>query len=486
MINLQNPSIPIHQNAIEIDRTIIDLQAVLSLSLSWLTQPYGRAYKNLDVTQNKRVYYPQVYLGTQNNSPRYITITPDNDKEGQCFFYVNREVVTEYQAGQHSFLTYDVGIIFSVNLELINSALLDTTIFTANLVADVRDVLTRQNLGTRYRLVINSVDYDFQTVFSGFSVEDSTVLEKAPLQHFKVNCTVVLQEECGIAPSSDCETLLSKLTTEQLNDCILPTYDFSDTVVQDATTGQQQTDMTDWLCTATPNIPTSFLLDGVNESFSTANTALNDWDGKTPFTITCWMRSPNYAKNQGIVSKMEGASIGRGWYFVITATGFGLAKAGTVGDVTARTTAITNTNNTWYHFAFTDDGSGLASGMKLYRDGVLMTSTSSFTAFNTTATNTSDLKIGTFLTAGFLDGNVCYTRVWKKEFSASDIIADYNARNLLNTPLYPADLVAGFTPNQTAIYANGIWNARNEADATNGFGSTNNLEYADLTTDIPT
>jgi hypothetical protein len=96
------------------------------------------------------------------------------------------------------------------------------------------------------------------------------------------------------------------------------------------------------------------------------------------------------------------------------------------------------------------------------------------------------LEIGTFLNTGFLEGNICYTRAWKKEFSAADILADYNARELLEDPLYPDDLVAGFTPNQTAILALNTWNARNEADATNGFGSTANLEYTDLTLDIPT
>jgi hypothetical protein len=284
-----------------------------------------------------------------------------------------------------------------------------------------------------------------------------------------------------------CTLLLQRLTTEQKNDCILPSYDFSNPVVQDATTPTQQTDLSNWLCTpVTPTQPGSFLLDGFNESFSTANTSLNDWDGKTPFTITCWMRSSDYSKAQGILAKMVGASLARGWYFVITSTGFGLAKAGTVGDVSTRTTAITNTNDTWYHFAYTDDGSGLVSGMKLYRDAVLMTPTSTFSAFNTTSTNNADLKIGTFLNTGLLDGNICYTRAWKKEFSAADILADYNVRELLENPLYPDDLVAGFKPNQAAIYANDIWNLRNEADVTNGFGSTNNLEYADLTTDIPT
>ena len=115
-----------------------------------------------------------------------------------------------------------------------------------------------------------------------------------------------------------------------------------------------------------------------------------------------------------------------------------------------------------------------------------MTPTSAFSTFNTTSTNNSDLKVGTYLNTGFLDGNICYTRAWKKEFSAADILADYNARELLENPLYPDDLVAGFKPNQTAIFALNKWNLRNEADAINGFGSTNNLEPPDLTTDIPT
>jgi hypothetical protein len=172
-------------------------------------------------------------------------------------------------------------------------------------------------------------------------------------------------------PPTRCQRIVSGLTKDDLLYCIQPLYDYADPETQAALSPTQEADLTTLLCTpVTPTIPGSFLLDGFNESFSTASTALNDWDGKTPLTITCWMRSSNYAKAQGIVSKMAGASLARGWYFVITSTGFGLAKAGTSGDVTTRTTTITNTNNTWYHFAFTDDGSGLASGMKLYRDGV--------------------------------------------------------------------------------------------------------------------
>jgi len=196
MILLQNPSIPVATNAIEIDAAIIDIQSHLDSGLLWLTNGYGRAYKNVDTTQGNTVYYPEVYLGTQNNSQRYTNISPDNDKQGQNFFFVTKETISQFQPGMHSFLTYDTAIIFSVNMELINSALLGTEIYQQILVAQVRDVLTRQLLGSSYQLKINSVDLLFDNVFSEFDLKDAEQLEKAPLSHFRFNCSITLPEIC--------------------------------------------------------------------------------------------------------------------------------------------------------------------------------------------------------------------------------------------------------------------------------------------------
>jgi hypothetical protein len=196
MINLQNPSIPVQANPIEIDRAIVDLQTKLSDNITWLTHGYGRAYKNLDLTQNRTVFYPEVYLGTQNNSQRYTNISPDNDKTGQCFFLVTQELVNEFQQGQYAYLEYDVAIIFSVNLELINSTLLATDYFLQNCVAEVRNCLTRIPTGAPYQLVINDAQFLFEDVFAEFDLNDAQVLEKAPLTHFRLNTTITLQEEC--------------------------------------------------------------------------------------------------------------------------------------------------------------------------------------------------------------------------------------------------------------------------------------------------
>jgi hypothetical protein len=157
MILLQNPNMPVPTNAVEIDAAILDVKAKLESGLTWLTNGYGRTYKNLDARNGTTVFYPEAYLGEQNNSHRYINLSPDNDKQGQCFFYVVRENITQFQPG-------------------------------------------RQLLGADYQLTVTSVDFLFETVFAEFDLADAQQLEKAPLSHFRFNVTIQLPEECP-APS---------------------------------------------------------------------------------------------------------------------------------------------------------------------------------------------------------------------------------------------------------------------------------------------
>lgn len=198
MILLQNPSIPTATNPVEIDAAILDIKAKLETNLTWLTHGYGRTYKNLDARNGTTVFYPEVYLGTQNNSQRYVNISPDNDKTGQCMFYVFRENIQQFNTNMYSFLSYDTAIIFSVNMDLINTRVLETEIFQQNLVAQVRDVLTRKLLAVNYNLTITSIDFLFENVFSEFNLADATQLEKAPLSHFRFNCTIQLPEACPV------------------------------------------------------------------------------------------------------------------------------------------------------------------------------------------------------------------------------------------------------------------------------------------------
>ena len=87
MILLQNPNEPVPTNPIEIDAAIVDMQSKLSSNISWLTQAYGRAYRNIDLSTGERIYFPEIYLGEQNNSYRYLNVTPDSDRDWETKRY---------------------------------------------------------------------------------------------------------------------------------------------------------------------------------------------------------------------------------------------------------------------------------------------------------------------------------------------------------------------------------------------------------------
>jgi len=197
MTVIQNPTVPTPTDPIEIDKAIESMRTILATWLPWLSNNYGRAYEHADVTQSGDTrIYPEVYLGTQNNSQRYTIVTPDNDKEGQCFFFVTREVVNDFQVGNQPYLTYNLAAIFSANLDTIDSTLTDTTYFQQVLAAQVRQVFIDKILGGGYVVTLNECLYNFRDVFREFTVENREVLEKAPLTHFRWNMTVNVISEC--------------------------------------------------------------------------------------------------------------------------------------------------------------------------------------------------------------------------------------------------------------------------------------------------
>lgn len=196
MILLQNPNIPVAVDPIEIDAVIQDLQTKFDANISWLSHPYGRVYRNVDSTTGGTLFFPEAYLGVQNGSYRYVKLTPDNDKIGQCLFYVLSETVGQYQAGQNNLLTFNVAILFSVNMKLLNESLLATDYYQQNLISQIRDFLTRKNLGTSYNLVIDNVQHRFEQVFAEFDVENTKGIDLSPLTHFRINCTIQTREQC--------------------------------------------------------------------------------------------------------------------------------------------------------------------------------------------------------------------------------------------------------------------------------------------------
>lgn len=436
MILLQNPSVPTPTNPVEIDAAILDIKAKLEANLSWLSNGYGRTYKNLDSRNGTTVFYPEVYLGTQNNSQRYVNISPDNDKKGQCFFYVFRENILQFNTNQYSFLSYDTAIIFSVNMALINVTMLGTEIFQQNLVAQARDVLTRKLLGVNYNLSITSVDFLFENVFSEFDLADARILEKAPLAHFRFNVTIQVPEACPVP-------------------------------------------------TIAPAVVAcrSLVFDGVNEVLNCTNNAAFNFNGGNAFSIETWVKFSNLSGVRFLVSKWARPTPAdiRAYYFATKGNKirFVFSSSNTKIIIVEGNTAI-NTG-VWYHVGVTFDGSSDASGVTFYINGAAESSTIQNNTLTGVSTNTEPLQIGgqdTFFTAG----TIAKARVWNAELSAANFVTQYNGGVIQNTPVLSSSLV--LDTNITGGSFGADWTIPDLTGITGGYTSVN-MEEADRIDECP-
>jgi len=436
MILLQNPNMPVPTNAVEIDAAILDIKAHLETGLTWLTNGYGRTYKNLDARNGTTVFYPEVYLGEQNNSHRYINISPDNDKQGQCFFYVVKETISQFQPGMYSFLSYDTAIIFSVNMELINNTVLQTEIFQQNLVAQVRDVLTRQLMGAAYQLTISSVDFLFENVYSEFDLADAQQLEKAPLSHFRFNCTIKLPETCPV-PS-----IAPPVTT-----CY------------------------------------SLLFDGVNEYVNCTDNVAFNFERTDSFTLSSWVKFANIVSTQLFMSKYDN-SINRGYYLALIGGKIRLSLQSNTGAVavTVETTNSVNINQ-WYNITASFDGSSTAAGCNIYVDGVIQTLTIIQDTLSATIINATTFNIGASFGALFgLNGNIANARMWNTELTSIQVAAEYNGGTILSPAVQGANLVIDTDINNATFGTQ--WDIPDLTGITVGYQSLN-MEVEDRVADCP-
>ncbi len=436
MILLQNPNIPTSVNPVEIDSAIIDIKTELESGLTWLTNGYGRAFKNLDITNGERVYFPEIYLGKQNGSYRYTNISPDNDKQGQCFFYVRRETISEYQTGMFSFLNYDVALIFSVNMELINSALTETEVFQQILVAQVRDVLTRQILGKSYVLKVNTVEFVFEDVFREFNLTEQSTMEKSPLSHFRFNLSVKMPETC-------------------------PTPSIVPPVVP---------------CVVGSDFSTPF--DGVN-SYITTKVLLSNYDleGTDIFSFSFYIK-PNTLQEGDIINKFSASSptLAKGYFVRLTSLGeirFALFNDTNRIDVKS---PIVIVSGVWKNVIVTYNGSESASGVKIYVDGVLQVNTITQNNLTGSINNTTQvLKLGANTTnARYYSGLLDDVKMWNIELTPTEAECP--------TDLYPANLFFYNKMGELSLF--GFTNRHYPDDSGLTFGySSQNMGIGDISTD---
>jgi len=488
MILLQNPNIPSPTDPVEIDRAIQDLQFKLQNSLVWLTQPYPRAYPQIESTQKAKgnFVFPAVYLGKANNDYKYLNAAPDNDKTAQCFFLVDTETVQDFVRGEHNILSYNVSIIFTANLKLVNDTLLGTEIFQANLIQQVREVLTREITLTPYDLVINEVKLLFKDVYREFQLSNAAVLEKAPFTHFRFDCTITLQEECNTPISNRCEAIKQHIQDSDL-DCVQTLYDYSIQARLDGLSPTQVTDLQTAFCTSSILTQYSMSFDGGNEYVYLHGEPEFNFTNLQPFSFCSWVKSTNYGGNyQGVLSKRDGATF-KGYSCFFYLGDLYVVLRSSVGNfIFIRTTGVSFVNSTWYHVGVTISGNSLASGIKIYVNGVQKTTVTIQDNLNTTITNSQPLLIGADLTGGFyFGGKIGYTSIFNIELSGANMITEYNIGTMLENSPQVANQVMFWKSGQGALFGGSDWLFPNSLDINKLAPYSVNMEQADRTTDVP-
>ena len=142
-------------------------------------------------------------------------------------------------------------------------------------------------------------------------------------------------------------------------------------------------------------------------------------DGSTAFSISCWIKYTG-AGTQMIVSKQDASGYGyllhTGNHAGVKLTWYPCISAG--GNVAVRTSSAYNDGN-WHNVLATYDGSGNASGAKIYVDGTLDTNIITDT-FTGTSSSTGPFQISARNGTSFpFVGDVSNVVVWSSDQNAN-------------------------------------------------------------------
>lgn len=192
--NLQNRTIVIG-TPVEIESAVNAIRTEL-MNIPWIDRPYFIAQRFFRTENGKQFIFPETYAPQTPGSRNYQRVTPDNDYKGSFFFLVGSGKQNEFAANQFNFMSYPVSIIFSVNLDLIDAAKLNNGLFTQELIRDVRRMLTTTMTNHEFQYTLQNETRDLREVFREFSMGEIEKFNTAPMQCFRFDLLLTLQEDC--------------------------------------------------------------------------------------------------------------------------------------------------------------------------------------------------------------------------------------------------------------------------------------------------
>jgi hypothetical protein len=222
-------------------------------------------------------------------------------------------------------------------------------------------------------------------------------------------------------------------------------------------------------------------LDGVMEYIEAPINAAYNLDRTDVMSVACWVKFDTFNLNSQFFTKYVGTT---GILFMVSVgeLRFDLQNNGGLNGLIVKSTGAAIITGVWYHLAITYDGSSTLGGVKLYKNGVLLTS--SLVVPNTlsaTITNAATVKIGR-VSSFYTDMKINTARWWNAELTAGEVLTQYTAAAGA-TPVQAASLILNTDIN------NSTWNG-SEYDIPDLTGitagyQTVNAEAEDLVDDCP-
>ena len=176
----------------------------------------------------------------------------------------------------------------------------------------------------------------------------------------------------------------------------------------------------------------SILCDGVDDYISIGNVSELDFDIANPFTISAWVRANATTGAERIIFSKQAGSNNPGYRFASQSPGLRFhLSGGTAGNrlELRGTTASNPTDQFWHHCVATYDGSGNDTGVNIYFDGSVVSTTSNGSATVTGSTTNAIAAqySGRNGTTAEWDGFMDEIAVFDVELSAAQVTELYNS-----------------------------------------------------------
>ena len=217
----------------------------------------------------------------------------------------------------------------------------------------------------------------------------------------------------------------------------------------------------------------SFNFDGTDDYIEAPINAAYDLDKGSPMSFECWVKLDTLGVFTYLVSKYIGT---RGIAFSVGNTNeirLDLQNAGGLNGLILNSSGASLITGVWYHLACTYDGTSLASGVKFYKDGVLVpNAVPIFDNLTLTILNAARVHIGRSGTY-YSDVKINTTRWWDVELTPGEVLTQYNSGQLLSAPVQSANLILDSANGNGATWDGSEWSIPDLTSITSGYAGKN-------------